>query len=167
MILEFLDTFSRLTTIIVILTAMCAIVGWVNGVWPAIYRIGNGFARRKIAIFAKADNAISLKDLLIDSKLFKNKNIFVITKKEDLGKAEEASIYLVQWHDWSSDISEILSKKTDKCAMVVYAPFGGERISDEQMQNLDSKRYTTVANFRGRLLNDIVTSMITTNYEER
>jgi hypothetical protein len=34
------------------------------------------------------------------------------------------------------------------------------------MRNLDGKRHTAVTNFRGRLLNDIVTAMITTSYEK-
>ncbi len=67
------------------------------------------------------------------------------------------------WHDWANGISEILSKKPDKCAMVVYAPYDKGKIPDEQMKNLDGTRHTAVTNFRGRLLNDIVTAMITTS----
>lgn len=37
-----------------------------------------------------------------------------------------------------------------------------ERVPSNQMQELDSKRYVTVANFRGRLINDIIISMMTT-----
>ena len=158
-----LDLSGYISTVIVLVGTVAGIIVWLRGIFPALYRLGNGFAKRKIAIFAKGDNVVSLKSLLTDSKLFRQKNIFGITCKEDIGKAEEASIYLVNWHDWANDISEILNKKPDKCAMVVYAPYDKKRIPDEQMKNLDGKRHTAVTNFRGRLLNDIVTAMITTS----
>lgn len=158
-----LDFMGYISTIIVIVGVIAGVIVWLRGISPALYRLGNGLAKRKIAVFAKNDNAVSLKSLLTDSKLFKQKNIFEIICKGDIGKAEEASVYLVHWHDWADDISEILSKKPDKCAMVVYAPYDKGKIPDEQMKNLDGKRHTAVTNFRGRLLNDIVTAMITTS----
>ena len=152
-------------TIILIIGIAYAIFLWARGILPAILRLGNGLAKRKIAIFAKGDNVSSLKSLLSDSGLFRQKNIFEITNINDLGKAEEASVYLVYWHDWADDINQILEKKPDKCALVVYAPYDKGRIPDEQMKNLDGKRHSAVTNFRGRLLNDIVTAMITTSYD--
>jgi len=159
-----LDFSGYISTIIVLVAVITGAIILIRGISPVLYRLGNGLAKRKIAIFAKGDNAVSLKSLLTDSKLFRQKNIFEITSKEDIGKAEEASIYLVYWHDWADDISEILNQKPDKCAMVVYAPYDKGKIPDEQMKNLDGKRHTAVTNFRGRLLNDIVTAMITTSY---
>ena len=115
---------------------------------------------------AKGDNVSSLRNLLTDSKLFKPKNICEISKKEDIGRAESATMFLVYWPDWAADIAEILDNKRDECALIVYAPYDKGRIPDDQMKNLDGKRHTAVTNFRGRLLNDIVASMITTNYEK-
>ncbi len=159
-----LDFSGYISTIIVLVAVITGAIIWIRGISPVLYRLGNGLAKRKIAIFAKGDNAVSLKSLLTDSKLFRQKNIFEITSEEDIGRAEEASVYLVYWHDWADDISEILNQKPDKCAMVVYAPYDKGKIPDEQMKNLDGKRHTAVTNFRGRLLNDIVTAMITTSY---
>jgi len=68
----------------------------------------------------------------------------------------------VFWPDWSDSLADILNKKPDECALIVYAPYGRGRIPDEQMKQLDGTRNTAVTNFRGRLLNDIVTAMITT-----
>src|SRR5579872_746261 len=143
-----------------------AVALWMNGVLPALLRLGNGLAKRRIALFAKGDNASSLRNLLMDSKLFRVKNIFEISKKEDIGRAESATMFLVFWHDWANDIDEVLSKKSDECALIVYAPYEKGRIPDAEMKKLDNRRHTTVTNFRGRLLNDIVASMITTSYEK-
>lgn len=94
------------------------------------------------------------------------KNISAITKTEDFGRAEGASVHLVHWHDFAIDIEQILANKPDKCPLVVYAPYNMGRIPDDKMANLDGKRHAAVTNFRGRLLNDIVTAMITTSYEQ-
>jgi hypothetical protein len=139
---------------------------WARGVFPALLRLGNGLAKRKIALFAKGDNLSSLKNLLMDSKLFRARNICEITKIEDIGRAEGATMFLVFWHDWTLEIADILEMKPDDCALIVYAPYDRGRIPDDQMKNLDGKRHTAVTNFRGRLLNDIVASMITTGYEK-
>lgn len=166
MILEILTVAGYISTVIVLISVIASIVAWFRGILPALLRLGNGLGKRKIAIFAKNDNVESLKSLLLDSKLFRRKNIFEVTSRDDLGKAEEASVYLVHWHDWADDVSEILNKKPDKCPMIVYAPYDKGRIPDDQMKNIDGKRNTAVTNFRGRLLNDIVTAMITTGYNQ-
>lgn len=156
---------GAIETVVLIAGIVYAIYLWFRGILPAILRLGNGLAKRKIAIFAKGDNVKSLTDLLCDSGLFREKNILVITQNGDLGKAEKASVYLVYWHDWAENIDEILTKKPDECALVIYAPYDKGKIPDEQMKKLDGKRHSAVTNFRGRLLNDIVTSMITTSYD--
>src|SRR3989338_1410833 len=162
-ILEILAFIGVIETIVLVVGIIWGFILWTRGVFPALYRLGNGRAKRKIAVFAKGDNVNSLRSLLTDSKLFRKNNIFEITTTGDIGKAEEASVYLVFWHDWADDISEILEKKPDSCALIVYAPYEKGRIPDDQMRNLDGKRHTVVTNFRGRLLNDIVTAMITTS----
>lgn len=166
MILTILTIVSYISAIIVVVSVFIAIALWIKGILPVLLRLGNGLAKRKIVIFAKGDNVSSLKSLLLDSKLFNQKNIFEVTNKVDIGKAEEASVYLVYWPDWIDGIAEILNKKPDKCAMVVYAPYDKGKIPDEQMKNLDGTRHTAVTNFRGRLLNDMVSFMITTSYEK-
>ena len=119
---------------------------------------------RKIAIFAKSENLNSLQNLLTHSGLFNQKNIIGITKKEDIGAAELATLYLVQWNDWFKDIDDILRQRKDGEALIVYAPGGPGSIPKDKMKVLDGKRNTAVTNFRGRLLNDVVTAMITTSY---
>lgn len=164
--LKILAYVGIIETIVLIIGLFYAVILWIRGISPALIRLGNGLAKRNIAVFAKGDNVNSLKSLLIDSKLFPKENIFEITDPKDTGKAEEASIYLVFWHDWENNIEQILNMKPDKCALIVYAPYEKGRIPDDQMKNLDGKRHTAVTNFRGRLLNDIVTAMITTSYEK-
>jgi len=98
--------------------------------------------------------------------LFNPGNIIEISRPEDIRVAEAATLHLVFWHDFQESIDDILRVKRDADALVVYSPQGQGFISQEQMNKLDGHRHTTVANLRGRLLNDIVSTMITTAYEK-
>lgn len=138
--------------------------GTLSGILPVLIRLGRGLGKRQIAIFAKGDRLQSLKVLLLDSKLFKEKNIKEVTSVCDMGRAEGITVFLVFWEDWKDDIDHILQEKTDCTALIVYAPVALGNIPQERMSRIGEQRNVTVTNFRGRLLNDIVVSMITTSY---
>ena len=161
-----LDWVGRVTAVIFLVTLAIGIYAWLKGILPALWRLGNGFSKRKIAIFAKGDTLISLNSLLLDTKLFNKKNIIDISSDGDFGRAERATLFLVSWDDWHQDrIEEILRAKKDNHALVVYAPKGPRSIPDAKFAELNSKRNVMVTNFRGRLLNDIVVSLMTTSYQ--
>lgn len=164
--LQVLDYAGRVSTFLVIIASIYAFGLWWKGISPAIIRLGNGLAKRKIAIFAKGDNFLSLKELLIRSGLFNENNIIPILKKEDIGSCEDATLYLVFWHDFEESIDLILHKKPDQSALIVYSPRNMPQIPLDQMEKIDGHRNTAVSNFRGRLMNDIVTAMITTGYSK-
>lgn len=169
--MEILAYVGIVESIILIIGFLWVIVMWFKGIAPALYRLGNGLARRKVAVFAKGDKLSSLRNLLLDSKLFSKNNIIEISSETDLGKAEDASVYLLSWLDWNNNLEEVLNKKPDKVPIIVYAPHDnsredGGRIPNDVMQAIDNKRNAAVTNFRGRLLNDIVTAMITTIYQK-
>jgi hypothetical protein len=164
--ITFLDWVGRVTAVIFLVTLALGIYAWLKGILPALWRLGNGFSKRKIAIFAKGDTLIGLKGLLLDTKLFSEKNIIDVSSNNDFGRAERATLFLVSWHDWQQDqIDEILRAKKDTTALIVYAPQDLGFIPKDKMKELDSKRNVTVANLRGRLLNDIVVSLMTTSYQ--
>ena len=103
--------------------------------------------------------------MLIDSKIFKDKNIIKINKN-DIKKAHKANLFLVHWSDYQEAMNEILESKNDSTALVIYAPQSEGRIENQEMLNkINSQRNSIIVNFRGRLLNDILISLITANYE--
>lgn len=155
---------SLATTFIVVVEAIVVVCAWINGILPALIRLGNGLSRRKIAIFAKGDNLGGLKNLLEDSKLFKKKNIIDISSEGDFGRAERATLFLVFWQDWQDKITEILNAKKGNTALIVYAS-EPRSIPDDKMKKLNLHPHTTIANMRGRLLNDIIISLIATSYK--
>jgi hypothetical protein len=165
-VITILDFVGWVTAVLFLLALALGIYTWFRGILPALIRLGNGLAKRKITIFAKGDHFTSLKDLLVDSKLFKAKNIIQVSTKNDFGRAEQSTLYLVFWPDWQIELTEILQSKKDGHALIVYAPQEFGFIPKEQMSDLSSRRNVMITNFRGRLLNDIVVSMITTSYEQ-
>lgn len=165
-ILLLLNSVSDVETTLLLLGILYAIYLWIRGIGPVLFRLGKGLAKRRIAIFAKGDNLTGIKSLILDSRLFKPTNILEVTRKEDMESSKNASIFLIYWPDWGIDIDTILAKKSDSCPLIVYQPYDKGRIPDDKMKQLDGKRHTAVTNFRGRLLNDIVTAMITTSYEK-
>lgn len=139
----------------------------ISGFLPVLIRLGNGLTKRKIAVFAKGDALSSLIALFEDSKLFKTKNIIQISSVGDFGRAEEASVFLVHWPDWQADIPNILQRKKDRTALVIFAPQGQGFVPQETIALIEQHRNVVLANLRGRLLNDVVVSLITSGYEKK
>lgn len=154
-----------ITGTIWVLSIICIVYLAVNGVLPILYKLGLGLSNRKICIFSETEYS-HLKNLLIDSKVFKEKNIIQIHKK-DINKARNESVFLVYWKEFGSEIDTILNIKNDSTVLIIYSPHGDGRIDDENMKKIENKRNSIVVNFRGRLLNDILTSLITTAYQKR
>lgn len=162
----FLDIVGYASTVIVVAGALYAGYLVLSGFVPVLIRLGNGLKKRKIAIFAKGDAQSSLNALFKDSDLFDEKNVVTITDVQDIGRAEKASIFLVHWPDWSDSMPQILSRKRDRTALIIYAPQGRGLLPAEAIAELEKHRNVVLANLRGRLLNDVVTSLITTGYEK-
>ncbi|MCC5014867.1 hypothetical protein [Legionella sp. 31fI33] len=137
----------------------------IKGVLPVWIRLGFGLSKSKIAIFS-VNEFDDLRDMIVDSKIFKEKNINQITKN-NLKKAEKHAVYLVHWQDFQEQMIEILNIKKDATALIIYAPQSEGRIEDQALLNrINQERNSVIVNFRGRLMNDILTSLITVNYEQ-
>ena len=121
-------------------------------------------SKRSIAVFADAEYT-SLESLLKDSKIFANSKIIKI-HKNDLSKAAKETIFLVHWKDFKDKIDDILRMKADQTVLIIYAPQHEGRVEPQSvMDQINSHRNTIVVNFRGRLMNDILVSLITTSYD--
>lgn len=161
------DILSIISTLFFWAAILVAGIFTLLGFVPVLIRLGNGLWRRKIVVFASGNTLTSLSSLLLDSKLFYAKNVLQVSSIDDIEIADRASVFLVYWPDWKDDIQSILDRKSEQTALVVYAPQSQGFIPPDVMNNLESRKHTVVNNFRGRLLNDLVTSMITTAYEKR
>ncbi len=154
-----------ITTLFSILLLLYTIYIVLNGVLPVWIRLGKSLHGKKIAVYAEQDYE-SLKSLLVDSGIFKKKNIFKISK-DSIEKGETFTMMLVNYPEFPDKLESIMKSKRDSDSLIIYAPQSCGRIENELMNKINDKRNSIVVNFRGRLLNDIVTSMITTVYEKK
>lgn len=157
---------AGILTILGILPRFLKFFWTVVGLIPFLYKLGLGLSKNSIAIFASSNEYDSLRKMLVDSKIFKEKNITQIPKNS-LKSAANASVLLVHWKDFQDKITEILAAKSDDVALIVYAPPQEGRIDDDSLNKINQERNAVVVNFRGRLMNDIFTSLITANYGKR
>lgn len=170
---EYLQNFITLLGLVGLASAFFILVAfiydistWGSGISPALWRLGKGLACRKIAIFAEGDDFNSLKNMLVDSNLFKDKNIIQITKNE-IKKAEGYTLFVVHWKSAKEYLKDILNCKIDSTALIIYAPQDEGTLNLEEFKEINRHRNTLLVNFRGRLLNDIISSLITTSFEKK
>ncbi len=134
-----------------------------KGVLPIWYRLGMGLSKRRIAIFGSTDKFESLKNTLCDSKIFDLNNI-VHVSADNIDKAKGETIFLVDWETFGDRIEQVFAARNNhQTAIVIYAKPGS--IPTDKMGDIGNRANTVVVNFRGRLLNDLLTSLITTSYE--
>lgn len=154
-----------LSTLLTLIAAVYVIYLFVRGIFPVWYRLGMGLSRRKIAIFA--DNEFDgLKNMLVSSGLFQESNVLRIDRGS-IRKAAGMTLFLVHWKSFETEIEKILGMKDDSTALIVYAPQEEGFIDKAIMGRINQERNSIVVNLRGRLLNDVLVSMITTGYKTK
>lgn len=152
-----------LTVTLGVIGFLYKVICWIFGITPIVIRLGIALWKRKVAIFGSVEVFESIKSSLLDSKIFKEKNIVHI-KSDNIDKANDETIFLVDWETSGSQIEQIFSARSNhQTAIVIYAKPAS--IPQEKMSDIANRANTVVVNFRGRLLNDILTSLITTSYD--
>lgn len=175
-ILQFFDhpffiIVGGLFTLAVVVGFLITFIFWILGITPLLWRLGLGRWMRKIAIAANDEFYNSLRIDLTTSGIFRESNIKPITK-DHLSTIKNHSLVLVHYQSFDEqEISQMLNDKKSTAGMIFYfsefSPQEGKKIPDDMLKQINGKENTTVVNFRGRLLNDIITTLITTSYEKR
>jgi len=163
--------FGGICATLVLIGFLINILFFVLGISPLLWRLGFGRWTRKIAIVASGSFYGNLKKDLVDSGIFRKNNVSPITEKF-LSGVKDHSLLLVHYQSFNKDqIYEILSNKKSGAGMIIYfpeySPPEGKQIPIDMLKRINDKENTTVVNMRGRLLNDVVTSLITTSYEKK
>lgn len=165
----FLEIVGLITTAVSILIVLATVVGWALGIAPLMYRLGLGRWRRKISIAAAGKKYTELKTDLIDSGVFREKNIKQISETT-LSDAKDANLMLVHYGSFTeAQIKTIISNKKSSAGMVVYFPDFSQtnRIPDDVSKLINNEPHSVLANFRGRLINDILITLLSTSYEKK
>lgn len=153
------------TFCVTVLGIIYKIFCWFFGITPIIFRLGVALWKRKIAILGDIESLDSLKSCISDSNIFSEKNIVTINL-DNLDKVKDQTIILVDWESAKDKLDQVFSsRKNHQTAIVIYAKPAS--IPQEKMNDIANRANTVVVNFRGRLLNDILTSLITTTYDQQ
>lgn len=166
----FIEVVGVLTTVFSIVLFAWAVISWCLGVFPLFLRLGFGRWTRKIAIVANDEKYTSLRDDLIDTGVFREKNIYQI-KNDALAKIKDATLALIHYQSFSeTEINSILANKKSNAGFIFYFPeltYPTTVIPPEMMKAINNQQLTTIVNMRGRLVNDVVTTLLSTSYEKR
>ena len=167
----FFIIFGGISVTLVIVGILLNLIFWILGIAPLLWRLGYGRWVRKIAIVANTEVYNNLKKDLVDSGIFRAGKICPITD-QSLSDVKDHYLLLVHYQSFTEEnIKTILANKKSKAGMIFYypefSPQEGQQISNEIRNEISNSSNTTIVNFRGRLLNDIVTTLITTSYEKR
>lgn len=160
-----------LITLIAVSSLVLTFMFWALGITPLLWRIGLGRWVRKIAVVANDTVCSQLEKDLVDSGIFRKSNVKLISKSH-LSQVKNHSLILVHYQSFNEkEINQMLENKQSSAGMIFYFPEFNpgkkQKIPDHIVQDIGKKENTAVVNFRGRLLNDIVTTLITTSYEKR
>lgn len=151
------------TTFVFVMGILYRIITMFIGITPVVLRLGFALWRREVAIFSSEEVFKDLESSLLDSKIFQRKNIIHI-RSNNIEKAKKKTVYLVDWDSFGDKIDQVFSsRQNEQTAIVIYAK--PQSIPVDKMSDIANRPNTVVVNFRGRLLNDILTSLITTSYE--
>jgi hypothetical protein len=159
-----------ISVLLIVINALINFFCWTLGIWPILRRFGYGRWFRKIAIVAGNEEYTTLKGDLVDSGIFKEKNIFQITS-QSLSKVKDNDLLLVHYQSFNENqIIEMLSYKKSKAGMIFYYPgfsHSTNSIPKDILDKINNNQNTTIVNFRGRLLSDILVTLLTTSYGKR
>jgi len=159
---SFLTIIGGVATIAGLITLFLNFLSWTFGITPIILKFGNALRSRKIGVFGTPEAHSFLCGALQGSSLFKKENIIRVNAAE-LSKGKNCSIYLIDWKSCENKIDEIFQQRAnEQVAVIIFAEPGG--IDRKVMSKVANRDNTVVVNFKGRLLNDVLTSLVTTSY---
>ena len=183
------ETVKTITEIMVNLAEFCAkageaviaglIIWWgLNYVRPVVKRLGMGLKKRKIYIYS--DEADKVKNLVANSGLFEKDNV----ESNPLGELDQENLrdYLrdksLLIYDYSTSTVEgdarlesVLNNKSEKAGLIILAAPGSIPSKKDNPDCLMAKVSRTpnavVVNAQGRMLNDLLILMMTTDFQKK
>lgn len=151
-----LKTLGSISSLIILVAVVLA---WIFGIYPILKRLGIGRWKRKIGIFANDADFDKLKNSLTDSGVFRECNIEKLIESE-IEQAKTQSLIIVEWSEFGKQIEQIYNyRSTQTVPVIIFAAPGS--INPDQIKDIANRPHTVVVNFRGRLLNDVLTSLMT------
>lgn len=154
-------------TLVLLAGGIATFFGWSAGIFMVMKRLGIGRWYRKVIIVGSHSETSSLKKDLIDSGVFRERNISEADERNLADVKESSLILLDYWSLTSTQVATVLSNKEKSAGLVVYSPMGKGRIPDEISEKMNNEPFTTLVNMRGRLVNDLLITLMSTSYDKK
>lgn len=152
-----------LSTASMALAIFVKIFSVIFGVTPLAWRFSLAVWDKKIGIIASEEGFQKIIHEIKSSSLVKEKNIsrILISNIEDVRKK---GLLVVDYEHFKDLKSLVPLRKSSQAAIIVLAKPG--QIPSDEMSWLSDRSNIIVTNFFGRLLNDMVVSMVSTSLSE-
>lgn len=151
------------STGVMVLLVLIRISSIFLGVTPLAWRFSIAVWNKKIGIIANEDQFQRIFNEIDSAKVVKTKNISKISTS-NIEISKEKGLLVVDY-DYYQDLKYLITlRKTTQVSVVIFAR--PNQIAREEMDFLSTKPNVIVTNFFGRLLNDIVVSMVSTSVSE-
>lgn len=132
----------------------------------AAWRFGLALYGKKIMIVANDEDFRDLKEDISDSGLIKSRNIQRISEKQ-LAKTKNALLLIIVYgYLDKDDFKSVVTRKSARCGLIIHCPPEKGRIKDDEMDLLSNTAFTTLCNFRGRLVNEVLITMLSTSFKK-
>lgn len=163
-----IELVGTITTIVAILMFFYALACWIFGIAPLLYRLGFARWKRKLQIVSSPESYSDLKSDLIKTGIFRDKNISNVTKAS-LNQLKDDTLVLIHYQYLTeAEIIKVLNDKATNSGYIFYFPeFNPPTnvVPNNIMSLINNQPFTTLVNFRGRLVNDLVITMISTGFK--
>lgn len=148
-------------------TAMMSAVGSTRKVLIALKRFGLSLHKRKIHVVSASGTFASIKQDLVDSGLITERNVVHIDDKHLSNVGESLLTIVVYGYLDDAETKRLLHSKKSGCGMIVYCAPGSGKVGDTVLDALNKEPFTTLCNFRGRLVNDVLLMMLSTSFSKK
>ena len=163
---EFVASFAWATALISLAALTTLIFGAVAGIIKPLWRFGLSISKRKIFIFAVGDIGDDIKRDLEKSGIIKAKNIEIHSSRFS-AELQNATLAVIHYSSFEKEFESMLNLKMSRCGLIVYHPEFGKRIPNDIMEKISKLQNVMVVNFRGRLVNDALATMMSTSFTKR
>lgn len=161
-----LEIIGGFTILFTLLAGLVTSLGWTAGVFVIFKRLGLGRWYRRVLIVGASAETKSLKKDLVDSGVFREKNINEADGR-NLSDVKNASLILLDyWSLTEAQVTTVLANKRKSAGLVVYSPMGKDHIPNNISQQINNEPFTTLVNMRGRLVNDLLITLMSTSYDK-